>query len=93
MSSHYIASITEDKMIKEERLYKNELYSKGMRVLRDSLGSLDTAEFIAGVKSDRFDYTEWQRKHFDRKSPEQISSEAEDYVLRHPYTGDAASVL
>ena len=72
---------------------KFDLYSRGMRTLHDILGSVDAEEFISMVKSDQFDYTKWQRQHFDQKTPEQISMEAEKYVLEHPYKGDPATVI
>ena len=72
---------------------KFDLYNKGMQILHEMLGSVDTEEFISLIKSDQFDYTEWQRIHFDKKTPEQISSEAEAYVLAHPYQGDPATII
>ena len=42
---------------------------------------------------DQFDYTKWQRQHFDAKTPEQISAEAGAYVSKHPYTGDASTII
>ena len=72
---------------------KMEIYSRGMRVLRELLGIVDAEEFIALVKSEQFDYTVWQRKHFDEKTPEQISQEARDYTKKHPYKGDPATLV
>ena len=74
-------------------LSKFDLYSRGMQALHSVLGTVDTEEFISFVKSDQFDYTKWQRQHFDAKTPEQISNEAEAYVTEHPYSGDPASVI
>ena len=42
---------------------KLDLYSRGIKALRDILGTVDTEEFISLVKSDHFDYTLWQRQH------------------------------
>ena len=72
---------------------KFDLYNKGMHALHDVLGSVDAEEFISLVKSDQFDYTKWQRQHFDAKTPEQISVEAEKYVLEHPYTGNPSTIV
>ena len=43
--------------------------------------------------SDQFDYTKWQRHHFDDKTPEQISTEATIYVTENPYTGDPSTII
>ena len=45
------------------------------------------------ITRERFDYTKWQRDHFDMKTPEQISAEATAYVTKHPYAGDPASII
>ena len=72
---------------------KFDLYSRGMQALHNMLGTVDTEEFISFVKSEQFDYTKWQRSHFDAKTPEQISAEAAAYVAEHPYAGDPATVI
>lgn len=79
----------------QKTIYVNkfELYSRGMQALHSILGTVDTEEFISFVKSEQFDYTEWQRDHFDAKTPEQISAEAAAYVTEHPYTGDPATII
>ena len=61
--------------------------------LKNKVGTVDTEEFISFVKSDQFDYTKWQRDHFDAKTPEQISAEATAYVTEHPYAGDPATII
>ena len=78
---------------KNTSVNKFALYSKGINALREMLGTLDTEEFIALVKSDQFDYTSWQRQHFDQKTREQISQEAETYVAAHPYKGDPSTII
>jgi len=70
-----------------------DLYNRGMQALHTMLGTVDAEEFISLVKSDQFDYTTWQRQHFDQKTPEQISAEAEAYVNAHPYLGDPFTII
>ena len=41
---------------------------------------------------ERFDYTKWQRTHFDAKSPECIREEALAFAKNHPFTGNAARI-
>lgn len=72
---------------------KMDLYSRGIRALYDFLGAVDTEEFISLIKSEQFDYTTWQRQHFDAKTPEQISKEAREYAKKHPYKGNPATLL
>ena len=72
---------------------KFDIYSRGMAALNEILGTVDAEEFISLVKNDRFDYTKWQRRHFDEKTPEQISHEAKKYVITHPYKGNPATVI
>ncbi len=80
-------------MQKPVNVSKFDIYNRGMQALHKVLGSVDTEEFISLVKSDQFDYTKWQRQHFDQKSSEQISAEAEAYVIEHPYTGDPSTII
>ena len=70
-----------------------DIYDEGVRLLVEHLGIVKTEAFIATVIREQFDYTKWQRQHFDQKTPEQISSGAEAYVLAHPYEGDSETVI
>ena len=38
----------------------------------------------AEVWSQRFDYTEWRRKHFDAMEPGEIHAQAQEYAKAHP---------
>ena len=80
-------------LLESGRVNKFDLYSRGMRALYNTLGTVDTEEFISLIKSDQFDYAAWQRQHFDAKTPEQISAEAEAYVTDHPYAGDPSTII
>lgn len=42
-----------------------EILAKGMDCLVKHLGVIEAESFIAAVKRERFDYTEWQRTAFD----------------------------
>ena len=78
---------------KHANISKIDLYSRGMRALHSVLGTVETEEFNSLVKIDQFDYTEWQRQHYDKKAAEQISAEAEAYVIENPYTGDPSTII
>ena len=82
-----------DTLQKTTTISKFDLYSRGMQALYKMLGTVDTEELISLVKSDQFDYTKWQRQHFDAKTAKQISEEAEAYVKEHPYTGAASTII
>lgn len=72
---------------------KIDIYQRGMRGLHDILGAVDAEEFIAMIKSEKLDYTEWRRQYFDQMEPEQFLKEAEDYELSHPFKGNLSAVI
>ena len=43
-----------------------ELLNRGMECLIREMGIVDAEYFIAAVQRERFDYTKWQREHFDK---------------------------
>jgi hypothetical protein len=45
---------------------------EAMDALVDTLGAVDAERFIAMVKRDTFDYTEWQQDLWDDKSIDEI---------------------
>lgn len=44
--------------------------------LLEKFGVLETEIFISTILSDRFDYTEWQREHFDGMSIRELNEKA-----------------
>lgn len=50
-------------------------------------------DFIFNTENNSFDYTKWQREHFDAKTPEQISQEAMVYAEKNPHSGKAKIIL
>ena len=42
-----------------------DLLSRGMACLVKNMGIVEAECFIAAVQRERFDYTKWERKHFD----------------------------
>ena len=51
-----------------------------------------TEQFVSAIIRERFDYTRWQREYFDRKTKDEISSEAEAYERANPYQGSAIRI-
>lgn len=66
-----------------------ELMNKGMECLTEQMGIINAEQFISIILREKFDYTKWQRQHFDAKTPEEISREAVEYEQANPYTGKA----
>lgn len=67
----------------------NELLSRGMKCLTDSLGIVDAEQFISKIKYENFDYTKWQREYYDKFSPGEFIQNALIYSKAHPYEGNA----
>ncbi len=58
---------------------ETEIINDGMNILIERLGVLEAEFFIHKIHRDIFNYTEWQRKLWENKSPEQICGEAVEY--------------
>jgi hypothetical protein len=67
----------------------NELMSRGMECLTETLGVVEAERFISLVIQERFDYTKWQREYFDKMPPGAFHAQALAYGKDHPYTGPA----
>ena len=64
-----------------------------MKAPQDDWDSTNMGKSVPFVNGNQVDYTEWQRQHFDTKSPEQIDREAKEYVEKHPFEGKDAVIL
>ena len=64
-----------------------EIMDAGLDCLIENLGVVDAERFIAIIKKENFDYTEWQRNYFDRMKPGQVAEEAAAYAAEHPHEG------
>lgn len=51
-----------------------------MNCLIRELGVVDTEYFIAAVQRERFDYTKWQREHFDKMDLQNFVDKASAYA-------------
>jgi len=70
-----------------------DIYEIGLAVLIEKLGVIQTERFIATIKSDDFDYTEWRRGYFAKFSDEEFLAAAKAYGEKHPYDGNAKIVI
>jgi len=54
------------------------LRSEGMKILREKLGLIEAEKFILLMKSEPFDYTEWQSRLWEDKSVDTIFNAARE---------------
>ncbi len=66
-----------------------DIMNCGMECLTEALGVLEAEQFISIIIREKFDYTKWQRKHFDAMEPAEFRQKALEYAKAHPYTGNA----
>ncbi len=66
--------------------------SRGMSILTEKMGIIEAERFIFLVKTEGFDYTEWQRDFFGSKTKEQLDAEMDAYFAAHPHNGNDAAV-
>lgn len=69
-----------------------EIMDIGMECLVEKLGIVMAEQFIAAVKRENFDYTEWQRIYFDKLPKGQFMSSAVEYARENPYMGNATQI-
>lgn len=62
-------------------------------ILRDQIGTVETEAFIYYIRSESFDYTKWQREHFDAMTPRQILQKVEEHGINAPFEGDKTVVI
>jgi len=62
-----------------------ELKVKGLKILLKELGKVETERFIALIKKEAFDYTEWQRGLWEDKDVEELSKEAMEFRRKQKF--------
>jgi len=53
-----------------------------MDILIKHLGAVNAERFVNSIKSDHFDYTQWQRKLWDGQSVDELHEKATDFYYR-----------
>ena len=56
------------------------LLSRGMECLVEAMGIVEAEYFIAAVQREKFDYTKWQREHFDNMDLKSFVNNAKTYA-------------
>ena len=54
----------------------SEIRVEGMAALVAALGAVEAERFIASLSRERFDYTEWRRRHLPQMSVAELSERA-----------------
>ena len=67
-----------------------EVIDKGMKCLSEQLGIIEAEQFISVIIRERFDYTKWQKEHFDAMDNEAVVKEALAMDQFHPFQGNKA---
>lgn len=67
--------------MRSDTMIKND----GMRVLAEQLGIVEAERFIALMRREPFDYTEWQRNLFKDVSLNQLLHDADEYRKKLTY--------
>ena len=55
------------------------LRREAMKILVENLGLVDTERFIALIKKDKFDYTEWRRDLYKDMTVDEIYQKAVEF--------------
>ena len=68
-----------------ESVQTSAIVTAGMKILRETLGLIETEIFIAYLKQDNFDYTEWRQSNlFENMTLEELISAAAEYEQKNP---------
>ncbi len=67
--------------------------SRIMDTIRRQHGALAAERFIFLINSENFDYTEWQREHYDVMTPEKINQGMNAHSETQPFHGKRATVI
>ncbi len=66
---------------------------KCMDTLKRQVGTVELEAFIYYVRSQNFDYTKWQREHYDSLTADEIYSSLQEYSKTHTFHAKKAEIL
>ena len=69
------------------------LVSRCMDILCSQVGIVDTERFIYIMRSEAFDYTKWQRDHYDNISPDELNAAVDRFSAENEFKGSKAKVI
>jgi len=68
-----------------DNMQTSAIMTAGMKILRETLGIIETEIFITNLKQKHFDYTEWRRDNlFENMTLEELVNNAAKYEREHP---------
>ena len=62
------------------------IMEKGINILLENLGVLETEQFISTLLKEPFDYTEWSRGHYAGVDLHEFNMRAVEYDKNNPLT-------
>lgn len=62
----------------------NVIMNDMMKDLVEKYGVVETEIFVSTLIREPFDYTQWQREHFDNVSLEELNESAVNYCKNNP---------
>ncbi|MDR3244601.1 MAG: hypothetical protein LBT79_07610 [Elusimicrobiota bacterium] len=70
------------------------IMKEGIECLLERMGSFETEIFISNILKEPFNYTQWQKKYFERFSIEELNKMAVQQCQEHRFTkkGDKRAV-
>ena len=67
--------------------------SRCMDAVRNHVGTVELEAFIYFVRSQSFDYTEWQKEHYDAMTPDEIFANLQEHSDKHLFKGEKAVII
>lgn len=67
--------------------------NKCMDILSAQVGVVDAEKFLFYVRYNDFDYTKWQREHYDSIAPDELKKAVEEHSKTKPFEGQKAVVI
>ena len=67
-----------------DNIQNSAIMTAGMKLLRENLGLIECEIFLANIKQDRFDYTEWRENLYEDMSLDELVNNATVYMKQHP---------
>lgn len=64
-----------------------------MDILCKHVGVVEAEKFVYLLRTEEFDYTKWQRDHFDKMTEEEIDKAVEKHSQERPFKGEKAVII
>ena len=61
-----------------------EIVDRGMKLLLEAMGAIETEKFISAIIREKFDYTEWRKNFFDDIDAKEFNKQAANYAKNNP---------